>query len=159
MNERLTSFDLNTYFENSKTYFISGFSDGNVYLSTLNEEEISEQLDSEFFTENINADGKNKIFEDVFNYKNHKSEITALEFYPSETSFGFVVCSKEKYATFLTGKMDEELPKFSERYKITSHMNTITSCSFHPLKEYAIFSSSDNYWSFHNLLKVIIKKA
>lgn len=107
-------------------------------------------------TDNDKDEIAKRCFKDIFTYKNHKSEITALEFYPNENIFGFVVCSKDNNGTFIVGNVEEQTPKFSERYKITSHMKPLTSCSFHPLKEYAAFGSLDNYWSFHNILKVWI---
>jgi WD40 repeat protein len=142
---------LNNYFSDP-TYFLSGFSNGNVVLSTFDKNEFTSMIEEE--NENDNNEIANRCFKDVFSYKNHKSEITALEFYPNETIFGFVVCSKYNIATFIVGNVEEKTPKFSERYKINSHMKAITSCSFHPLKEYAAFGSLDNYWSFHNILKV-----
>jgi len=131
---------------------LSGYSNGNVVLSTFDKNEFTSMIEEE--NENDKNEIANRCFKDVFSYKNHKSEITALEFYPNETIFGFVVCSKNNIGTFIVGNVDEKTPKFSERYKINSHMKAITSCSFHPLKEYAAFGSLDNYWSFHNLLKV-----
>lgn len=148
---KLSCFDLNNYFSDP-TYFISGFSNGNVVLSTVDKNELSSIFEED--AEKENDEIEKRCFKDVFTYKNHKSEITALEFYPNETIFGFVVCSKDNIGTFVVGNVEEKTPKFSERYKISSHMKTITSCSFHPLKEYAAFGSLDNYWSFHNILKV-----
>lgn len=148
---KLTGFDLN-YFFSDPTYFLSGYSNGNVILSVFDKNELTTLIEEE--NENINEDITNKVFKDIFTYKSHKSEITALEFYPNETQFGFVVCSNENYATFVVGNVDEKIPKFSERYKIISHMKPISSVSFHPLKEYTAFGSYDNFWSFHNILKV-----
>lgn len=148
---KLTSFDLNNYFYDPN-YFISGYSNGNVILSSFDKNELNNLIEEE--SDNVNEKISKSVFKDIFTYKNHKSEITNLEFYPNETVFGFVVCSKNDNATFIVGNVEESVPKFSERYKISSHMKAITSCSFHPLKEYAAFGSLDNYWSFHNILKV-----
>lgn len=150
-NLKLSSFGYNKFFENPN-YFISGYTDGSVILSSLDVASIRNSMENDKDL-NLEAVEKN-AFKDMFYYNNHKSEITSLEFYPSETNFGFVVCSKDNLATFVTGNLEEKNPKFSEKYKITNHLNTITSSSFQPLKEYAIFSSLDKYWSFHNLLKV-----
>ncbi len=148
---KLTCFDLNNYFSDP-AYFLSGFSNGNVVLNSFDKNEITSILEEEVDTDKEEI--AKRCFKNVFTYKNHKSEITALEFYPNENIFGFVVCSKDNNGTFIVGNVDEQTPKFSERYKISSHMKTITSCSFHPLKEYGAFGSLDNYWSFHNILKV-----
>lgn len=149
----LTCFDLNNYFL-EPVYFMSGFANGNVVLSSFDKNELSASVEEEEAENDNKEEIVKRCFKDVFSYKNHKSEITALEFYPNETIFGLVVCSKDNYGTFIVGNVEEQTPKFSERYKISSHMKPITSCSFHPLKEYATFGSLDNYWSFHNILKV-----
>merc|ERR1711957_682199 len=61
----------------------------------------------------------------------------------------------ENMGSFMIGDVDKEKPTFLESYKINSHAKSITSCSFHPSKEYAAFGALDNYWSFHNMIKGI----
>lgn len=117
-------------------------------LKSFDSNELKENLDNE-----SNSDLDN-CFKNILNLKNHKTEISVLEFFPSETEMNFVVCSKDNPGSFMIGDMEREKPSFLERYKINSHVKTITSCSFHPLKEYAAFGSLDNFWSFHNMIKV-----
>lgn len=129
-------------------YYLSGYSDGKVHLKSFDANEIKENL------ENENEDLVDNCFKNILTLKNHKSEITVLEFLPSETEMNFVYCSKDNLGSFMIGDIEKEKPTFLERYKINCHAKTITSCSFHPSKEYAAFGSLDNFWSFHNMIKV-----
>ena len=143
----MTSFNLNAFSDNL-CYYLCGYSDGKVQLKSFDSNEIKENLENE--SEELIKDS----FKNILTLKNHKSEITVLEFFPSETEMNFVYCSKENMGSFMIGDIEKEKPTFLERYKINSHAKTITSCSFHPSKEYAAFGALDNYWSFHNMIKV-----
>jgi len=145
----LSCFNLNNFSDNL-SYYLCGYSDGNVQLKSFDANEIKENLENE----NENEENNTNSFKNILTLKNHKSEITVLEFFPSETEMNFVYCSKENMGSFMIGDIDKEKPNFLERYKITCHAKSISSCSFHPSKEYAGFGALDNYWSFHNMIKV-----
>jgi WD40 repeat protein len=146
-NKILTCFNLNNFSDNL-SFYLCGYSDGKVQLRSFDANELKENLE-ENLEENIS-----NTFKNILSLKSHKSEITVLEFFPSETEMNFVYCSKENMGSFMIGDINKEKPSFLESYKITCHSKSITSCSFHPSKEYAGFGALDNYWSFHNMVKV-----
>ena len=100
-------------------------------------------------------DGKGVLFNEsndkiITSVENHGKRINDVEFYPSDDIIAFLICSGDSTASFWV-----EGDKFIEKYRVTNHANQVTSCSFHPLKEYALISSKDSFWSFHNLFKGI----
>jgi pre-mRNA-processing factor 19 len=98
----------------------------------------------------INSEGK------VIELKSHKkingSNVNDIEFYPSANYLAFGACYDNNTASFFNLNTDGDIV---EKYRIKSHLESMTGISFHPLQDYAFLSSLDGYWSFHNLLKVI----
>ena len=90
----------------------------------------------------------NKILNQI-----HKRKINEIKFYPRADVIGFATCSEDSTAKLMI--KSELMGKFEERYLINNvHNDSITGVTFHPLEEYALLSSLDGYWSFHNLFKV-----
>jgi pre-mRNA-processing factor 19 len=112
-------------------YLVTGSNDGNISFSQISELNL---IDTKIL-------------------KIHNRKINEIKFYPSNDILGFASCSDDNTAAFMIKSAQSE--NFEERYRIKNiHADIITSVSFHPLEEYALFSSYDGYWSFHNLLKV-----
>jgi pre-mRNA-processing factor 19 len=107
------------------------------------------------------ADGKVAFYESYDFKKNpvvqklHTRKINQVQFYPSEDILAFATVSDDS-----TGGLSILSPnssKFEERYRIKNiHNDSLSAVSFHPLQEYAIISSLDANWSFHNMIKVFI---
>lgn len=98
---------------------------------------------------------KEKVLQNIENV--HSKRINDVEFYPSSDVVGFALASADNTGSFWLYEQSHELAnsKINERYRITNHTSQITDCSFHPLREYCLFSSKDSSWSFHNLFKGI----
>jgi pre-mRNA-processing factor 19 len=101
------------------------------------------------------VDGKAVLFDSdndkiITSVDAHHKRINNVKFYPSEDLIAFVTCAADNSASFW---IQNEV--VTEKYRILNHTNQITSMSFHPLKEYALFGSKDGFWSFHNLFKGI----
>lgn len=122
----------NTNYSNQNQYLITGSNEGNVSFSQISDFKLNDT----------------KIM------KIHNRKINEIKFYPSNDILGFASCSDDNTAAFMIRTAQSE--NFEERYRIKNiHSDIITGVSFHPLEEYALLSSYDGYWSFHNLLKVI----
>jgi pre-mRNA-processing factor 19 len=87
--------------------------------------------------------------------RSHNKRINDVKFYPSTGILGMIFASSDNTASFWIKDEENEDIAFTERYKTFVHKNSITSASFHPLKDYCLFSSRDAHWSFHNLMKGI----
>ena len=117
-------------------YFICGGSDGSVAL-------LSQET----------KDFKNTNQNILFNKKVSKKYLNDIHFYPSQNILGYAFTSADFTSSFYVRADINDDTKFIERYKIKTHSQSLTGLSFHPLQEYAIFSSLDGHWSFHNLLR------
>lgn len=83
----------------------------------------------------------------------NNTNVNDIQFYPitNGSYIAFGVCYDNNTASFVNLNADGEMV---EKYRIKSHTESMTGISFHPLQDYAFFSSLDGNWSFHNLLKV-----
>jgi len=124
----ITCSDTHLYHSNM---MIAGYEDGSCAYLDINPNETSLKLKSQ--------------------KKVNNTTVNDLEFYPSESYLAVGVCYDNNTASFFNINADGNLV---EKYRIKSHMESMTGISFHPLQDYAVFSSLDGYWSFHNLLKV-----
>lgn len=105
-------------------------------------------------------DGKGILFSKeqekvLYNVDYHSKRINDAIFYPSNDILAFVLCSADNTASFWLSTNDEDELKFEDRYIIKTHKMSVTSASFHPLKEYCLTASKDSTWSFHNMVKGI----
>ena len=103
-------------------------------------------------------DGKGILFNKeqekvVYNVEYHSKKINDAVFYPSQDVLAFILCSADNTASFWMQSSEDEELKFEERYVSKSHKMSVTSASFHPLREYCLTSSKDSTWSFHNMIK------
>ena len=73
---------------------------------------------------------------------------------PDESLLAFATCSSDNTGSLFILNNDKTEEPIVERYKIQNHTKSLTSLSFHPLKEYALFGSLDGFWSYHNVLRV-----
>jgi len=106
------------------------------------------------------ADGKAVVFNNktqkvVESVEKHNKKINAVAFMPDESLLGFAVCSADNTGSFYLLNNDTSESPITQRYLIQNHSKALTSLSFHPLKEYALFGSLDGFWSYHSLLKAI----
>jgi pre-mRNA-processing factor 19 len=85
--------------------------------------------------------------------RGHTKKINSVKFYPSQDVLGFCMASADNSGSFWLKDESHQYLNFLERYKTNVHKGSVTSASFHPLKEYCLFTSRDKHWSFHNLLK------
>lgn len=102
----------------------------------------------------INEDG-NKHFNLNLEHTNtnSKKRVNDIKLFPAKN---------EKFVAYLAANDDatgsfvvKDNEKWITRYKITSHMEALTGVDIHPIEEYAVVSSLDGFWSFHNIVKVI----
>jgi pre-mRNA-processing factor 19 len=106
-------------------------------------------------------DGRLALYESRQSKKNpivqklHTRKVNEVQFYPSEEILAFATVSDDS-----TGGLflhSSETNKFEEKYRIRNvHTDSLTAISFHPLQEYAIISSLDANWTFHNMIQVFI---
>jgi len=78
----------------------------------------------------------------------HKKRINKVKFVPSQR-VDFFLCSADNTASFWTG--DIENSKYEMKYLVKNHTNSVTSCTSHPINDYAVFGSKDASWSIHNI--------
>ncbi len=105
-------------------------------------------------------DGKGILFSKqnekiIYNVDQHSKIINDAVFYPSNDILAFILCSADNTASFWLSNNDEDELKFEDRFVVKSHKMSVTSASFHPLKEYCLTASKDSTWSFHNMVKGI----
>jgi len=92
-----------------------------------------------------------KIIESV---EKHTKKISSIGFMPDESLLAFATCSADNTGSLFILNNDKSDEPITERYRIQNHTKTLTSLSFHPLREYALFGSLDGTWSYHNILRV-----
>jgi pre-mRNA-processing factor 19 len=105
----------------------------------------------------LKSESKGYIIENKLILNAHNKKINDVQIYPSNEILGFATGSDDGTCAFYINNSSKDI-KISERYRTnnTIHLEAITSISFHPLEEYALISSLDGSWSFHNLIKVNI---
>jgi pre-mRNA-processing factor 19 len=130
----ITCLDVHKFKENM---FLFGSNKGSVCISSIDKKKGSTST-------SIN---------NLYQNNSHKRAINDIQFYPSENINGYALCCEDTTCSLMISPNNSENVKFIERYRITQHLEGITGISFHPLQEYAIVSSLDSSWSFHNLLK------
>jgi pre-mRNA-processing factor 19 len=109
---------------------------------------ISGGVDSKAVLFNIK---EGKMIKDI---KKHNKKITAIQFLPNESLLAFATCSADNSGGLFIIEGEGADTSIVQKYRVQCHSNALTSVSFHPLNEYALFSSMDGHWSFHNLLRV-----
>lgn len=105
------------------------------------------------------VDGKCVIFNAktqkvVDSIEKHKKKVCSIQFFPDEQLIAFASCSHDNTGAFYLVESDKTENSIVEKYRIANHTKPISSISFHPLKDYALFGSLDGYWSYHNVLRV-----
>jgi len=73
---------------------------------------------------------------------------------PDESLLAFATGSTDNTGSLFILNNDKTVEPITERYRIQNHTKALTSVSFHPLREYALFGSLDGTWSYHNILRV-----
>lgn len=93
--------------------------------------------------------------ENIISLKPHERKINEIQFYNSEDILAFATVSDDSTGTFFIQSAANG--KFEEKYRIKNiHTDSLTGISFHPINEYALISSMDSNWSFHNMHRVKI---